>query len=71
MGLEPPGFSGVVRFGHKPIEVRNGVFSIGRQRFYVSDDGKVTDESDNEIAQVRNGVLAPKMPQQHQQKEAV
>lgn len=64
MGIEPPGFNGVVRFGQRPLEVRNGVFKIGPKQFYVSDDGKVTDENDNQIAEVRNGQLAPTAPDQ-------
>lgn len=62
MGLEPPGFSGVVRFGQRQVQIHNGVFNMHGQRYYVADGGQVTDESDNEVAEVKNGVLVPKQP---------
>lgn len=66
MGLEPPGYNGVIRLGHMPIQVRNGVFQVKGKRFYVSDNGEVTDENDNDIAVIRNGQIAP-VQQQGQQ----
>lgn len=59
MGLEPPGYNGVVRMGMQPIRVMNGTFQFQGKRFYVSDKGEVTDENDNDVAVIRNGQLAP------------
>lgn len=59
MGLEAPGFSGVIRFGPRPIQVQNGVFQLQGRRFFVSDKGEVTDDNDNDVARIRNGQLAP------------
>lgn len=70
MGLDTPGYSGVIRLGSKPIQVQNGVFHLAGKRFYVSDKGEVTDEEDKAIAVVKNGNLMPMPGQQQQQQQA-
>ncbi len=69
MGLPAPplGYDGVVQTPGGPIEVVDGVMTLGKNKLDVSVAGEVTDPAGKVIAHVENGKLVPPKGQQQQQ----
>lgn len=69
MGLTPPsiGYDGLVVIGNQRVKVSDGILNIQGKQLNVSEDGKVTDENDQEVATIKNGQM---MPMQQQQQPA-
>ena len=69
MGLTPPamGYDGLIFIGNQRVHVSDGILNIQGKHLNVSEEGSVTDDSDNEVAVIKNGHLIPKQQQQPQQ----
>ena len=66
MGLNKPqkGYNGTVQVGNQQVQVQNGVTVLQGKKFFVSDKGQVTDETNQPVGSIQNGQFQPQQTQQ-------
>lgn len=73
MGLKGPsmGYEGMIQAGAQSVQVKDGHFKMQGREFFVSEDGRVTDEQDRPVGMVRGGRVMPLQQQAPQQQPGV